>query len=314
MAQKYSQDQGSAQRGGDLGLFPKGVMVKPFESAILALKPGEISPVVQTQFGFHIIRRATFPEVRAQFSQAVNAAAMRGADSVYLAKLEASSDVKVKDDAVSILRGAAKDLDSHANDAAVLATSSAGPLTLGRLVHWVDAYPQKSNIVQGLQQAPDSLIVRFVHNVVRNELVLRQADSMHVQLDSAEMADLHAKYQQILGTVWEQLGVSPKMLADSGKTASERERVAAAHVDSYVDKLVEQQVRYVDVAQPIETVVRGKYEWKINSAGLDRAVESAGKARAAEDSARAKNRPPSEVPLGQPSRPAPDTGAAKTPR
>lgn len=55
MAQEYSMD-GSAQGGGDLGFFPRGKMVQEFEDAAFALKPGEISPVVSTQFGFHLIR------------------------------------------------------------------------------------------------------------------------------------------------------------------------------------------------------------------------------------------------------------------
>lgn len=55
MAQKYSMD-GSAQGGGDLGFFSRGKMVQEFEDAAFALKPGEMSPVVSTQFGFHLIR------------------------------------------------------------------------------------------------------------------------------------------------------------------------------------------------------------------------------------------------------------------
>ena len=56
LAKENSQDPGSAERGGDLDFFGKGMMVKPFEEAAYALKEGEISEVVQSDFGFHIIR------------------------------------------------------------------------------------------------------------------------------------------------------------------------------------------------------------------------------------------------------------------
>ena len=56
LAKLYSQDPGSASKGGELGFFERGRMVKEFEVAAVSLKPGEVSSVIETKYGYHLIQ------------------------------------------------------------------------------------------------------------------------------------------------------------------------------------------------------------------------------------------------------------------
>lgn len=91
LAKRYSDDPGSKERGGELGWFRQGQMVRPFENVAFALRPGDVSGIVETQFGFHIIklekvrgaeRQARHILIRPTITPADLAAARQRADSV----------------------------------------------------------------------------------------------------------------------------------------------------------------------------------------------------------------------------------------
>lgn len=96
LAKANSSDTGSAVNGGDLGWFGPGMMVKPFEDAVVALKPGEVSAPVKSDFGWHIIKLA---ETRVAAKPALDAVRQ---------ELESAIQQKVIEEHITKVTGEAK--------------------------------------------------------------------------------------------------------------------------------------------------------------------------------------------------------------
>ena len=296
-AKANSQDTQTAPKGGSLGIFPKGTMVPEFEKALVALKPGEISPVIQTAYGYHIIRRPTYDQVKSQLLLASKGRSVAIAESTYMASLEKSGKIEVKKDAPTTLRAIANDPDGYRRANTVLATSTAGKFTASRMIGWLETVPPNARIIDQIKQAPDSSLVSMVKRFAANEIVLKQADSAKIAIDPAELAQLRESFVNAVKQAWSQLGVTPSSLQDSAKTESDREKLAAKRIDAYFDKLVEEQARFVAVPTPVANVLRSKFSYSFNDAGFDRAVEQGSKIRNSGDSARSARQPPTAVPL-----------------
>ncbi|MFC1856900.1 peptidylprolyl isomerase [Thermodesulfobacteriota bacterium] len=101
LATKFSEGPSSA-KGGDLGFFRRGQMVKPFEEVAFGLKPGEVSGVVETQFGYHIIKvidrkpehMVKFEEVEAKITQHLKQEKVRQGVYQYIQKLKESAKIE----------------------------------------------------------------------------------------------------------------------------------------------------------------------------------------------------------------------------
>jgi peptidyl-prolyl cis-trans isomerase D len=314
MAKQYSQDN-TAARGGDLGVFPRGMMVKPFGDAVASLKLGEISPLVETQFGYHIVQRSTWDQAKGQYAQQAAGRGRQIAESTYIAQLQAAANVKLKSDAAAMMKEVARDPLARRNDKTLVATYSGGNLTASRLALGLLATPQGARLTQQIQGAPDSLVNQYVTNQAQRELLVRRADSAKVGLTPEEMANLHRDFTRVVTMGWEQMGVSPKSLADSAKTPADRARLAAARVEAFLDRIMAGQAQPMPMPAPLQIVLLDKFDAKVNPAGIDRAVERAAKLRVAADSAKAAQQPKSAVPLpgAAGAAPPPPPGAATQP-
>jgi peptidyl-prolyl cis-trans isomerase C len=103
LAKKYSEEPGAAETGGDLGYFGRGAMVPPFEEAAFKLKTGEISDIVETPFGYHIIKLTDrreagvtpFPEVKEDIKSNLKQERIREEVTKWIEELKSKAKIEV---------------------------------------------------------------------------------------------------------------------------------------------------------------------------------------------------------------------------
>jgi hypothetical protein len=297
LARRHSSDPGSAQQGGSLGAFPRGIMVKPFGDAVAALRPGEISQPIETSFGYHVIQRSPYAVAKAQYDQTFRELSGQRAESIYVSKIDTDAKIEVRAGAPALAKEVARDLNAHRDNDDVLATFKGGNLDVAKFVGWLEAYPPQMRLPQQMAQAPDSLVRLFVKSIARQEVMLKMADSAGVSITPEERTQIQTDFKQTIGMVWQQLGIDPRALADSAKSTPEREKLAAQRVEAYLDQVMSGQAQPLQVPAPLRAVLADKYEAKTYPAGVDRALEAARQIRQVADSTRAALQPRSQVPL-----------------
>lgn len=310
VARARSEDPGSKDRGGDYGVFAPGTMVPEFDAGIRSVRPGGISQVVETQYGYHIIRRSTWAEIKDKFAEEIAKTGNFAAESTYFADIEKAANVQVKSSAMKMVKAIAEDVDAYREDKSVIATSRTGSLTAARMAMWMGAFPPQSRIRQQVAQAPDSILDGFVKSIMRNELLLHTADSAKIDVDSTEKENVRqAFYNGALRTMTA-LNLAPSQLREApegGEDEEARQRLAATRISEYMTRLLRNEVDFVQVPEPLVVVLRDKYESRVVPAGVDRVLAAATKLRAAADSAANAGLPPTSVPMPDPAAPAGDT-------
>jgi peptidyl-prolyl cis-trans isomerase D len=165
LARQHSQDPGSGAKGGDLGAFSRDMMVKPFADAVWAMKPGEIQGLVESQFGFHIIRldgvlggaKMGFAVVK---DDIVKALREQEAQKRFVEAAERFSNVVYEQP--DSLEPAAKEFGLKVEESGWIGQGNAQPAMLGdsRLITALlseDSIKKKQN-VEAVEVAPNTLV------------------------------------------------------------------------------------------------------------------------------------------------------------
>lgn len=214
LAKKNSDDPGSAAQGGDLDYFGRGAMVKPFEDAAFAMKPGEISNVVESDFGYHVIQleairggaKKPFEEVRAAIEDEVRQqlATKRWAEAAE----QFTNTVYEQSDSLQPVIDKLKLEKRTATVQRNPVPGTSGALASAKLLEAVfgnDAIKNKRNtdaVETGPNQLASARVVQHqpartlpladVREVVRQRLVVSQAEALARKEGEARLAQLKA--------------------------------------------------------------------------------------------------------------------------
>jgi hypothetical protein len=321
LASQLSEDPGSKADRGFLPPSPKGKFVTAFDSAGWTLAPGAVSGVVETPFGYHIIKRPDQNAARDRMTTYLAQSAGVRLDSIYMDSLAQTKQIKVARDAAKAMRTAGEDPDKARKSNKTLVSFKGGELTLAEFMRWVQALPPQ--YVAQLKQADDSMLTQFAKILTQNVLLLEQADSAGINVTAEEWEALRNRYRMQLDTLRMEMGLADASL-DSSVAGADRSKVAAMKLEQYFDQLVAGKTRLRPIPSALATVLRERSDYKLHDAGLNQAVEIAQAAARTTDSVNAAKGPMKQAPgpapipgMGQPGgagKPAPAPGGKQAPQ
>lgn len=301
VAEEVSEDPSSKVEGGYLSLAARGNWVTAFDSAGWALPVGGISPVVETPFGFHVIRRPPLPEVRDRLLAVLRERKGVMLDSLYLDSLGTARQLKVSDDAPAAIRSAIADFDAAIGSRKVLARWNGGVLTLGEFARWLNAIGP--GFINDVASRPDSGLRILAHAIGQNSILVSEAADAGITITAADWTALAERHRARVDSLRQVLALGSEIF-DTTATPAERAKVAAMAVNKYWDQIVEGKGRPFPVQGPFALALRGRGQYRYLPAGLERSIAVATELRDQADSA-AGPRPPVPAPPRPTLQPAP---------
>jgi peptidyl-prolyl cis-trans isomerase D len=286
LAAQLSEDPGSRADSGYLPPSPKGRFVPAFDSAGWSLQPGQVSGVVETPFGYHIIKRPSLKEAHDHLVDFLEDRAAAHLDSLYMDSLATANGIEVLSGAPAAMRAAAEAPDASRNSGTALVKYDGGELTVKDYLRWVRALPPQYS--QQIREANDSTLRRFARILGQNVLLLREADRNKIAISPLEWASLKRRYEDQLDTLRKEMSLQNGDITDSAVAIGEREKVAGLKVERYFDDLIAGKTRLRPLPSALATLLRERLHYTVHDAGVTRAVELATEMKAKADSSAPK--------------------------
>jgi hypothetical protein len=287
-ANAANDDLNAKKEQGSIGVIARGETVESFDVVAFTLAPGELAPVAQTPFGFHVLRRPKLNEVRAQYRQGVEQRMVARMDSAYLAQLPQRLHLKVRSSAPATVRDVARDPLASRQSRQVLASFDGGRFTAGDLARWFDVLPPRMQ--DQIAAAQDQDLKTFVQALARNAMLLSEAKGAGVLLTGDERARMREDLKGQVTELKHALGLDSLAAADTAGGKSRTELVAKK-VDAYLDQIAENPQTLVPVPPPLADRLREVGGWRVYPVGVQRAFDLARARKAALDSAAGRTTP-----------------------
>ena len=285
VAGQISDDPASKLDSGYLTPAPRGRWVTAFDSAGWTLAPGAMTGLVETPFGYHVIRRPPAAEIRGRLVQFMREQLGRQLDSVYLDSLGIQKHLKVVGNAPELVRQALGDKGEAIRSPKVLASYDGGSFTVASLIRWVTGLGPEW--AADLGQRPDSSLSQFVKLLAQNQILVAQADSAGIRVLPDEWASMMQRYRGLLDTLRMSLDLSSGDLTDPAVAPEQRAKVAALKVETFWDRVVQGRGRPRPIPGPVSFVLRKTGHYTVDRRAVDAAVAQAGLLKAKADSAAA---------------------------
>jgi len=277
-----TEDIETASRQGRLGVIERGQMLPEFEQAAYDLEPGGLSDVVETYYGFHILRRPTLDEVREEFTDEItNILADRWMDQM-LQDLAVRRNVRLKADAADIIRDAsARPLRVLALEPGrVIGEFDGGQLTDVGFVRWLQVLSREEHL--SVDGSTEEELEEMGRRMISNELLVLEVNERSIPLTEREFSDFKMMYESSLRNLRNALGVDSLLARAS--TQEERDQVALEALERYMVRTSQSQRGIAIVPPLLATKLRSEENWSFFYGGLNRAVRLALELREARDS------------------------------